>query len=101
MADVEDSSDRTRLGRARALTDAEQRAQLAAVHVGRLRRIEQVIDGADGVHRPTRPGVTVPSHEWRRPLARHQFAGERRLLVRQVCAADRVGEADDRVKAPA
>src|SRR5450759_2681618 len=64
--DVEDLPDLARLRRAGALTDAAQRAQLAAGQVGLLRRIEQEIDGADRVHQPTRPRVTVTAHQRRR-----------------------------------
>jgi hypothetical protein len=69
--------------------------------MGRLRRIEQEIDGTDGVHYPARPCLSVTSHQRRRPLARQgsrQLAGERGVLVRQVCATHRVGEADNLIE---
>ena len=65
--------------RAGALTDAEQCTQFTAVQMRSLLRVEQEIDGVDRVGHPTRPGVTVTSHQRRRPFARkgrHQLSGE-------------------------
>jgi len=102
LTDVEDPPDLARLGRTGALAHAKQCALLAAVRMGRLGRIEQEIDGADRVRHSTRPRVRAALHQRRGPLAREsrrQLSRERGVLLGQVCSTDRVGDADDGVKA--